>query len=61
MMVWMFVLEVRLIVKIFWKFNGERYESGIFNYKLKAEDNPNKLNLKEAVEKKNRQEGKNVL
>ena len=29
----------------------EMYESGIFNYKLKEEDNPSKLNLKEAVEK----------
>jgi ArsR family metal-binding transcriptional regulator len=29
----------------------EMYESGIFNYKLKEEDNPSKLNIKEAVEK----------
>ena len=29
----------------------EMYKSGIFNYKLKEEDNPSKLNLKEAVEK----------
>ncbi len=29
----------------------EMYEFGIFNYKLKEEDNPSKLNLKEAVER----------
>ena len=29
----------------------ELYESGIFNYKLKEEDNPNKLNIREAVER----------
>jgi len=29
----------------------ELYESGAFNFKLKAEDNPSKMNMKEAVEK----------
>ena len=32
----------------------ELYKSGMFNFKLKAEDNPSKLNMKEAVEKNER-------
>lgn len=32
----------------------EMYESGIFNYKLKEEDYPSKINLKEAVERNER-------
>jgi len=29
----------------------ELYNSGVFNFKLKAEDNPSKMNMKEAIEK----------